>query len=87
MDIYWENVDKNLDQLTKLFSTLPSSDLVILPEMFTTGFTMNASQVAEKEEDKTLSWMNKMSNEYDIMIMGSIPVVEKKHFYNRLFVV
>ena len=77
MDIYWKNVDKNLDQLTKLFSTLPSSDLVILPEMFTTGFTMNAQQVAEKKEDKTLSWMNKMSNEYDIMIMGSIPVVEK----------
>ena len=87
MNIYWENVDKNLDQLTKLFSTLPSSDLVILPEMFTTGFTMNAQQVAEKKEDKTLSWMNKMSHDYDIMIMGSIPVVEKKHFYNRLFVV
>ena len=77
MNIYWENVDKNLDQLTKLFSNLPSSDLVILPEMFTTGFTMNAQQVAEKKEDKTLSWMNKMSYDYDIMIMGSIPVVEK----------
>ena len=82
MNIYWENVDKNLDQLTKLFSNLPSSDLVILPEMFTTGFTMNAQQVAEKKEDKTLSWMNKMSYDYDIMIMGSIPVVEKKHFNN-----
>ena len=52
MNIYWENVDKNLDQLTKLFSTLPSSDLVILPEMFTTGFTMNAQQVAEKKKIK-----------------------------------
>ena len=51
-DIYWENIDGNLDQLTKIFKTIPPSDLVILPEMFTTGFTMNAQKVAEKKEDK-----------------------------------
>ena len=54
-DIYWENIDGNLNQLTKIFKTLPSSDLVILPEMFTTGFTMNAHRVAEKKEDNTSS--------------------------------
>ena len=86
-DIYWENIDGNLDQLTKIFKTIPSSDLVILPEMFTTGFTMNAQKVAEKKEDKTLSWMKKMSNDYGVMVMGSIPVIEKKQYYNRLFVV
>ena len=86
-DIYWENIDENLNQLTKTFKTLPSSDLVILPEMFTTGFTMNAQRVAEKKEDKTLSWMKKMSNDYGVMIIGSIPVMEKEHYYNRLFVV
>ena len=86
-DIYWENIDGNLDQLTKIFKTIPPSDLVILPEMFTTGFTMNAQKVAEKKEDKTLSWMKKMSNHYGVMIMGSIPIIEKKHYYNRLFVV
>ena len=86
-DIYWENIDGNLNQLTKIFKTLPSSDLVILPEMFTTGFTMNAHRVAEKKEDKTLSWMKKMSNNYGVMIIGSIPVMEKEHYYNRLFVV
>ena len=86
-DIYWENIDENLSQLTKTFKTLPSSDLVILPEMFTTGFTMNAHKVAEKKEDKTLSWMKKMSSNYGVMIIGSIPVMEKAHYYNRLFVV
>ena len=86
-DIYWENIDGNLNQLTKIFKTLPSSDLVILPEMFTTGFTMNAHRVAEKKEDKTLSWMKKMSNNYGVMIIGSIPVMEKERYYNRLFVV
>ena len=86
-DIYWENIDENLNQLTKTFKTLPSSDLVILPEMFTTGFTMNAHRVAEKKEDKTLNWMKKMSSNYGVMIIGSIPVMEKEYYYNRLFVV
>ena len=86
-DIYWENIDGNLDQLTKIFKTIPSSDLVILPEMFTTGFTMNAQKVAEKKEDKTLTWMKKMSNDYGVMVIGSIPVIEKKQYYNRLFLV
>ena len=48
-DIYWENIDGNLDQLTKIFKTIPPSDLVILPEMFTTGFTMNVQKVAAKK--------------------------------------
>ena len=51
-DICWENIDGNLDQLTKIFKTIPPSDLVILPEMFTTGFTMNVQKVAAKKEDK-----------------------------------
>lgn len=87
MDIYWEDIDRNLDQLTEKISSLPSSDLVILPEMFTTGFTMNAKKVAEKKEGKTLSWMKKMSNYHGFMIIGSIPVNDENRFYNRLYAV
>ena len=57
----WENIDANLSAFSqKLASIEPSyTDLIVLPEMFTTGFTMNASAVAETMNGKTMEWMLK----------------------------
>ena len=78
-DIYWENKDKNLENFTDKIIITSSTDVIILPEMFTTGFTMNTS-LAETMNGKTVSWMKSYENFY---LMGSIIIKEDDKFYNR----
>jgi omega-amidase len=82
----WENVDANLLAFThKLECIAPSTtDLIVLPEMFTTGFTMNASAVAETMNGKTIEWLTKISAEKKCVITGSCVIKDSGKFYNRL---
>jgi len=82
----WENADANLSAFTqKLEKTVPSStDLIVLPEMFSTGFTMNASAVSETMNGKTVEWMAKTSAQKKAVITGSCVIKENGKYYNRL---
>ena len=72
-DIAWEDKAANFSLLEKLFADFSAStDLVVLPEMFTTGFTMNKS-LAEDFSGETLKWMQGISAKYNFALMGSIP--------------
>ena len=51
-NIFWENIDKNINDLNKEVDNLEDSDLIVLPEMFTTGFSMNAIKLAEEHPGK-----------------------------------
>ena len=62
-------------------------ELIILPEMFTTGFSMNAENLAEETEAETLAWMRKHAKEKDCAITGSVIITENANYYNRLFFV
>jgi len=85
-DIYWENVQKNLDYLQKKLHNLPKkTDIVVLPEMFTTGFTMNVSGLAESNAGKTVQWLKRVASEIDTVVTGSIIIAENQKYYNRLF--
>lgn len=85
-NLFWEDVDKNLNQLQrKIDLSADSMDLIVLPEMFTTGFTMNPEAFAEHHEGKGLSWMKKIAIEKRVAIVGSISVKENEHYYNRLY--
>ncbi len=64
-----------------------NTDLVILPEMFTTGFSMQATTLAEEPRGETLNWMISEAKKHTIAITGSIIVREKERFYNRLYFV
>ncbi len=88
-DLHWENRLANLNNLEKLVEKLKDKpvDLIILPEMFTTGFTMNARQCAEKTEGKSLEWMRKQSSRLNAAITGSIIVEEHDQYYNRMYFV
>ena len=86
-NIFWENIDKNINDLNKEINTLEDSDLIILPEMFTTGFSMNAIKLAEEHPGKTLNWMQEISARKSTMILGSIPVKDDGFYYNRLYIV
>lgn len=60
------------------------SDLVILPEMFTTGFTMEAVGNAESPEGKTVTWMTRIADELSVVICGSLIVADEGRYFNRL---
>ncbi len=84
-DLFWEDIDRNLELFTrKMASIKESSDLIVLPEMFNTGFTMNAKILAEQMGGKTMSWMQQQSREKKCVLTGSLILEERGNYYNRL---
>lgn len=85
-DIEWENPQANLefldDQLDKL-----KTDLVILPEMFTTGFSMNVAKIAEEPFGRTYQWMKAKAEQGNFAICGSVSTQENGKFFNRMYFV
>jgi predicted amidohydrolase len=84
-NIFWEDKLANLDQLEKKIESIGQrTEVVFLPEMFSTGFTMNAASLSETMEGETVSWMKRTSREKNIILTGSIIIEEEKKYYNRL---
>ena len=84
-DLVWEYPTENLTFFEEEINFLSeNTDLVVLPELFTTGFSMNAEKIAEKMNGKTVSWMQKMAKENSLAICGSLVIEENKKYYNRL---
>lgn len=87
-DIQWEDKRFNLKKVAQFIETLPDDvDLVVLPEMFSTGFTMNPDKVAEVVKGETLECIQKLATAQQLAITGSWVVGDNKNFYNRLFFV
>ncbi|RMB58025.1 amidohydrolase [Dokdonia sinensis] len=87
-DLIWEDAVKNRAYFDKLLSAVPSeTDIVVLPEMFTTGFSMNPSPLAETMDGATVRWLKKNAERSDIAICGSIIIQENDKFYNRFLFV
>lgn len=84
--LFWENIDKNLQNISlKLAEGLrEKTDLIVLPEMFNTGFTMNANEMAEEMEGKTMKWLQKTAITYNSVVAGSLIVKANGNYYNRL---
>jgi predicted amidohydrolase len=83
--LFWENIDKNLEYLTlRLTSIRETTDLIVLPEMFNTGFSMNPDKLAEKMNGKSMKWMHEQAKKYKCVVTGSIIIKEKNNNYNRL---
>ena len=84
-NLFWENPIKNLAFFEEQINNLQEqTDLVVLPEMFTTGFTMSSEIVAEKMDGISVSWMVKIAVQKKIAITGSLAILENKKYYNRL---
>jgi len=83
-DIIWENKFRNLERIGEMISSIPvGTDLVILPEMFNTGFSMNPAELAETTRSVTFEWMKDIAAKYSIGICGSYITREDTHYYNR----
>lgn len=82
-DIKWESKCENIKIIEKYLNTISKTDIVLLPEMFTTGFTMQAKKFSENMEGETIKWMKSWSKKLDSAIGGSIIVSEGYEIYNR----
>ncbi|MBK8503022.1 MAG: nitrilase family protein [Saprospiraceae bacterium] len=83
-DIAWEQPAKNLLKLEDLFQDLESTpDIIFLPEMFNTGFTMNAVAMAESIQGASIIWMQETAQRLLCDLAGSLIIEEEGRFYNR----
>ena len=87
-DTVWENAEQNRSNYSEKIKAIKQDfDLVILPELFSTGFSMNPEPIAETMDGDTVKWMKAMAKEYSAAFTGSIVIKEnKKHFNRQLFV-
>lgn len=85
-DIVWENKQENLRILReKLQALRGTTEIVVLPEMFSTGFSMNSRELAEPISGETIQALKNWADEFQFALCGSFICNEKKHFYNRAF--
>ncbi|MES2573462.1 MAG: amidohydrolase [Bacteroidota bacterium] len=83
--LFWENSKASRNHFeVKINAIAEKVDLIVLPEMFSTGFTMNPKAVAETMEGETILWMQSLAKTKSIAITGSVVIKEKDNFYNRL---
>jgi predicted amidohydrolase len=83
-DIVWENKEKNFRNLEELISSVTDcTDIIILPEMFNTGFSMNPAELSEAPVSGTLEWMRRVAKIKSSGVCGSYIVKEENHFFNR----
>lgn len=92
-ELHWENRDANLSMFAKKISSVEEEmEIVVLPEMFSTGFSMNPEKLAETMparsgtdgEGETVQWMKRVSAENNIILTGSIIIEDEGNYYNRL---
>ena len=87
-DLVWLNAVKNQQQiLEKIDQIKEEVDLIILPEMFTTGFSMHPQEVAETMQGNTVKWMQSIAAEKNMAVAGSVIISESSKYYNRFLFV
>ncbi len=87
-DTVWEDAKQNrLNYSTKINSIQEHIDLIVLSELFSTGFSMNPEPIAETMEGETVLWMKNISSERQAAITGSVVIKEDNKYYNRLLFV
>ena len=84
-DLAWEDIVANRAKIDRMLEQMPTdTDVVFLPEMFSTGFTMNVSQVAETMSGETIEWLKQQSREHRVALCGSLIIQDADKYYNRL---
>lgn len=82
--LHWENSAANRAHFDSQIAQIQGTDLILLPEMFSTGFSMNAAAFAEEMDGPTLNWMAERAAKQAAVLCGSLMIREKGRFHNRL---
>lgn len=84
-ELFWENASKNRENFDlKIAEIVSEVNLIVLPEMFSTGFTMNPSAIAETMQGETIEWMKVKAKQKNAAITGSLVITENGNYYNRM---
>ena len=88
-NLHWEDKNENLRMFEeKIFSISQTTEIVVLPEMFSTGFSMQPKKLAETMDGETLNWMKQIAAKKKIILTGSLIIKdlskEREAYYNRL---
>ncbi len=84
-NLFWGDKDANLKMLAeKIRGIKERTELVVLPEMFSTGFNMEAAALSEPMDGNTVKWMSSLSAERKIILTGSVIIKENEDYFNRL---
>jgi omega-amidase len=84
-DVHWEDIEANLAMFEeKIWQIGATTDVIVLPEMFTTGFSMAAPRLAEHMNMRTTKWMRQMADQTGALVLGSYIVTVHERYYNRL---
>lgn len=80
-NLHWENKPANLSMFEKKINSIEGgTEIVVLPEMFSTGFSMNPEKLAEKMDGETIQWMKRVSAENNVILTGSVIIRDKAPF-------
>lgn len=83
--IIWENPDLNIAKIENLINSTQIGDVLVLPEMFSSGFSINPSKDLAIKNLQTIEWMKFTAHNKDIVICGSLIIFEENQFFNRFF--
>ncbi|MBP1223346.1 amidohydrolase [Flavobacterium sp. 1355] len=87
-DLQWESPSANRNNFeSKINTIIDGVEIIVLPEMFSTGFTMNAPAVAETMQGETVNWMKSLAKQRNCAITGSLIIIENNQYYNRMLFV
>lgn len=88
-DIIWENPVKNFEKISHLLSLsdIEGSDIIVLPEMFNTAFSMSSALIAETMDGLSIQILKNLAQRYQCMIMGSLAITDGGDTYNRVVAV
>ncbi len=83
-DLFWQDAERNREQFSVAIENVEeATDLIVLPEMFSTGFSMDAPSLAETMDGKTIDWLTETAEAKRSAICGSLIISEGGHFFNR----
>lgn len=82
-ELYWEEKYNNLARFDTLIRSIENADIIILPEMFTTGFSMQTEKLGEKMDDETVRWMKTKAKEKNCAVCGSVIIKDGEKYFNR----
>lgn len=84
-DLKWQDVAANLSMFEEKINNIEErTEVIILPEMFSTGFSMQPELYAEKMDGETVEWMRKIATNKKVIVTGSLMIEENGKYYNRL---
>jgi len=83
--LHWENIAENLRMFDEKINSIPErTEVIVLPEMFSTGFSMQSARLAETMDGSAVQWMKKKAAEKNVIITGSLIIKDGDRYVNRL---